>query len=360
MRQIKRRRCNDDQDDKEKIETGVVSNISDMLSTDTAHHIFGFFVDKSGKIDGQSIRYAMLTCKKWKEVLYSKSIWSIPTGIDGEKPYHTGTVASSLHIRDVFGTTSTSSSSSSSSSSEVLSRNSLMAFTKLETLSASASTRLLNGYVSNVDTFVARERATERVCILTVSKDESKTPDLIKEISMGHYIQKGQFLMPKFNEDSDVDLSDPCYPSGIVTMNGRLIRWYQPRTNLRELIINGEQMIPSQLNDESQQSRSTNDNHALLTGGTTSQRQERLQHLLELEDSFGRINPERAHIRTNYWCALVDWILEIVECFDLEDVVAFDAMSLFDRFVASSSVSYLMFYIFILFGGWNPNCSSCL
>lgn len=46
-------------------------------------------------------------------------------------------------------------------------------------------------------------------------------------------------------------------------------------------------------------------------------------------------NPNRNHLRMDAWATLVDYIVEIVEVFDLDIAAAFQALEYFDRFFSS-------------------------
>jgi serine/threonine protein kinase len=56
-----------------------------------------------------------------------------------------------------------------------------------------------------------------------------------------------------------------------------------------------------------------------------------------------QLSPTRRHVRMDAWATLVDYIVEIVEVFDLTSTAAFRAMHYFDRFFSSyhASVSLL-------------------
>lgn len=50
----------------------------------------------------------------------------------------------------------------------------------------------------------------------------------------------------------------------------------------------------------------------------------------------------RKHIRQDQWATLVDWLLEIVDVFKLNNRAAFVAMNYFDRFIASNETKYTL------------------
>lgn len=56
-----------------------------------------------------------------------------------------------------------------------------------------------------------------------------------------------------------------------------------------------------------------------------------------------QLSPNRRHVRMDAWATLVDYIIEIVEVFDLTSTAAFRAIHYFDRFFSSyhTSVSLL-------------------
>ena len=66
-----------------------------------------------------------------------------------------------------------------------------------------------------------------------------------------------------------------------------------------------------------------------------------IQELLEFEtegccSSRGILEPRRRRIDVEAHATLVDWIVEIVECFQLEDRVIFQSLSFLDRFLNKS------------------------
>jgi hypothetical protein len=64
-----------------EVESSTGNDEIDLLSKDLLHHMMDFFVSESGLVDGSSLRSCALVCKRWKEVAYSPSIWSIPASL---------------------------------------------------------------------------------------------------------------------------------------------------------------------------------------------------------------------------------------------------------------------------------------
>jgi hypothetical protein len=66
-----------------------------------------------------------------------------------------------------------------------------------------------------------------------------------------------------------------------------------------------------------------------------------LRHNLALEASAPPLDPDRPHMQPEHWAKLYDWIVEIGEVFGGGDRCPFRAMQFLDRFVSSSTVSWI-------------------
>jgi hypothetical protein len=65
-----------------------------------------------------------------------------------------------------------------------------------------------------------------------------------------------------------------------------------------------------------------------------------ITHLLKLQamSSTSRNLVQQQHVMEECWPFIVDWIAEIVECFDLDDMVIFETLKYFDRILYTSEV----------------------
>jgi hypothetical protein len=65
-----------------------------------------------------------------------------------------------------------------------------------------------------------------------------------------------------------------------------------------------------------------------------------VRSLLEFEEGCYESPLEPLRLEIEAWATLVDWIVEIVECFQLEDRVIFESLSFLGRFLAAASVRF--------------------
>jgi hypothetical protein len=301
------------------------------LSNDILHHILGFLVSNSGLVDGRSIRAATLVCKQWKNVATSRSLWAIPAGI-ANIPIDQVVVEqinSSLQIRE---TASVDTFLLESERRHELSKESLIGFRKMSQLDSTAT----------ATDFRAMERATGTQCILSVAKNEGKTSELIKEIFEAHFVQADDFLKQPNNRADEAARQTSihrCFLRGVCVLNGRVVRWYE------DLVAKDqhahEQNTPRILTPLLKQFRRVANEpqpHISKPKSNLLELRRPVDQLLHLEHTLGTVDRSRPHVRMECWAIIVDWIIEIVECFDLEDATAFQTMALFDRFLASSSV----------------------
>jgi hypothetical protein len=301
-----------------------------LTNNDLLHHIVAFFVaEESGLVDGQSLRSGSLVNKRWNEVINSRSLWGAhsPTS-------RIPSIASSnevINSRSLWGAHSPTSRIPSIASSlairettdEISSVESLIGFLKLEQVTRS----------STEHSFRVLERATGQRCVLSIPKDEQKTPEMLKELLLAHHIQREAFLKPLDADDGSN--KHHRFPRGVYVRNRRLVRWYDD------------------IGDDASSSKSLSQPPLLLSPfreksrldgiGQSPVRVEKaeLDHLLDLERSAGPLDLTRTHVRMDCWATLVDWIVEIVECFDLDDRTAYRAMAFLDRFVSTSKVSFM-------------------
>ena len=285
---------------------------ADVLSNDLLLHILEFFVSDTGLVDGESLRSAALVCWRWKHVAYSRSIWAIPARLRGSGMSIHDSVASSLAIREA----------DSRSKTQV---KSLTGFVKLE------HTFSMDSSVSN--SYRVLVRATGRTCILSLAKDQRKTPEMLKELFQAHQILKGGFMQPKDSNDSRLLCKLNCFPRGVDVWNGRLVRWYDEtqseiQGSVQPILLTPLRGVP----EANPSSLFSCIRPSDIPSGQS------IGDMLALERSAGLMDSARTHIRVDCWATLVDWVVEIVECFDLDDHTAYRAMSFFDRFVSTSEV----------------------
>jgi hypothetical protein len=145
--------------------------------------------------------------------------------------------------------------------------------------------------------------------MLSISKGKSRTPEMIKELFEAHYVQKDDFLRPCSEEELRIRrLNGQRYPLGLLVLHGTVVQWYENDTDDLPQSPLHPRRLPF-VDD--------------------------ISHLLSLEDTLGPVSPARRHVRIDCWASIVDWIVEVVECFDLEDRTLFQAMGFLDRFVAN-------------------------
>ena len=179
---------------------------NNTLSTDILHQVLTFFAcPEKHVIDGESLRGASLVCKQWRRVVNSKSLWEIVTSV----------------------TPPATPASSSSSSSVQMSLNIREIYTKdrilCETLMGFVN---LGSFGDSEFGFLVEERSTGSRWVLSISRNGSKTPLLIRDLFIHHSRLKHKFLHPDYtNTGADGELE--TFPNGLSMYKGRVIRWYR-------------------------------------------------------------------------------------------------------------------------------------
>ena len=300
----------------EQNELGTKKSCSDnevFLSTDIIHHVLEFFVSKSSPIDGQSLRSASLVCRHWKDAVYSSSLWSaiIGTSLEPNKD----SISRSLQLRetmDLDGAT----------------RESFIGFIKVG--------RAFRDRICDSTSFRVQERATGKRCILSVANDNTKNPEVLREMFKAHYVLGDNFLQTCKDRESNQDWHHRL-PIGICTWNGRVLRWYEDFEELTPKLTSQSSILTSTENKRNlERNILPRSSSAMIEQLVMDQS---IAYLLSLEKNSGPLDSSRLHVRRDCWATIVDWILEIVECFNLDDKTAFLAMALFDRFISVNNVS---------------------
>jgi len=288
-----------------------------LLSADILHQVFKFFVSSDQTVDGESLRVASLVCKQWKRVADSRLLWSIPVGIEGRHGNCNGdnddgddnsrfcTVQQSLRILETTG---------ACSSDENPLRSSLIGFANLK--------RFVGENYPDLH-FLVRERATGSTFLLSISRDGKLSPSLVRDLYVHHFESKEEFLRMDRNRTPERFFPSQQFPLGIAIWKGRVLRWYRCRTEMdaRSTI---EQISEKQKNLL----------HRMNPATESERRKSFVRHLVDLEQtSLGDRDSQSYHHGGRQH--MIDWIVEIVECFNLEDRTIFQAMLLLDRFIAS-------------------------
>ena len=286
------------------------------LSNDLLQHVASFFVSDKGVVDGESLRSTALVSKRWKEVVYARSLWEIPAGLTNStgKQSASNAIGSSLAIREVDETGESSVES-------------CIGFLNLE--------RAIPSTGSVATSFRVLERATEHRCILSIAKDKRKTSEMLKELFHAHHVQQDAFLQP-FCESRLLSTRAHRFLRGVrVGLDGKLIRWYDdvddedhdvPNNTQLPVVSPREKVTASQVHFQSSRKLAN------------QQLDQSIAHLLALERTASSIDSSQNHIRRDCWATLVDWVVEIVECFGLDDHTAYRAMAYFHRFLSASEV----------------------
>ncbi|MGK3740158.1 MAG: hypothetical protein ACI90V_007006 [Bacillariaceae sp.] len=272
-----------------------------LLSADILHQVFKFFVSqKTNTVDGESIINLTQVCKQWKTVVDSKSLWAAPAAGGVHGIYANCCLYSvhrSLQMKEEINPISNGKSLHAS----------LMGFVKI---------KFYGGNYPELYFFV-RERATGHKLLLSINRDEQKRRSLIRELYVNHFELKDKFLLKE----------------GISIWKGRVVQYYPLRT---------ETEAKSMINKISAKRQHSSQNcEAFIQHGDSFNL---VSHLIDLEGVWG-MDYGRFYIQGRQH--VVDWMAEIAECFDLEDRIIFQAMLLFDRFIASNDlVSFI--YLFLL------------
>lgn len=268
------------------------------LSSDVLHTVLSFLVSENGCVDGEALGSASLVCKKWREVAGSRSLWSIPTGLQGrDGARRKDSIDISLSLWDL-----------SSYGERTAGVHSLMGFRKVRNLEASRG--------SDAARFVATEKATGKGCILSISNSNEKSDDLIKEVFRAHQLEQENFLRPNARSCAE------AVPRGVRILNDRVVRWYEHET-VRSSVVTPPKKNTCHHHCENEDQPS----HSTL-----------MPHMLKFQESLGHRNPSRKHLRSDAWAMIVDWVAEVAECFNLDDETIFRAMDLVDRVVSTTQV----------------------
>jgi hypothetical protein len=292
------------------------------LSTDLLHQVLIVFVSKTKIIDGESLRSASLVCKQWREAVNSKSLWAIPTCKDenvGDAGKTLNTQQLSFQIREANG--------DEPGGCPV---ESLMGFTKLKFLGKDLG-------------FIVRERTTQLEWLICVTRDGHKSPRLIRQLYADHFELNEKLFNMEDDSSSDA-LSNQPYPSGICVWKGRVIRWYRPAvlgelstgieiewTTIEESRFRHFCLPPRDPLQQRTKWAKMSDQAAVV-----------LSNQLALERCRAS-NTRKRSIPFEAWATIADWVVEVAECFNLEDRTIYQAMALLDRFLSSVTVSQFQY-----------------
>ena len=287
------------------------STDSFVLSNDLLNHILGFFIcPKKGIVDSDSLLACASTCHRWKNASYSQSLWKqllVPQN-DSRSPSH----KSSENYKDVIHKALSIKEQGKEFDKDSLSSDlNPIGFVRRRT-----HTETNDPCTTWYD---AVERAHGIPCLLAVSKTTSRHDESYNSRWMIQELYKGMketldFLRPMTETDSNKSSTPSSYyPRGIAVINNRIVRWYHGNFQERHSRLrNHRNVTTSSIGNQ-------------LSGGVSN--------LLRLEKSSETLSLDRPRLQMDHWATLVDWIIEIVECFDLKDETAFQAMSFMDRFL---------------------------
>ena len=242
----------------------------------------------------------------------SRSLWVTPVGTRDHCEIHDDEKAN-LHSTLVYRSLQIREQARDHSSSDKSPLPSLLGFTKLKYYG--------NKYQELY--FFVKERVSGSKLLLAISRDGQKTPSHMRDVYANHFELKGDFLLRDNNDKLETSFPSQRFPMGISIWKGRLIRWYrsETETECREII----DQIQSKIKSTSHQDLAiTNyeNNFSFLC------------HLIDLENDSVQNKRDR-NVYAEGRQHMVDWMVEIVECFGLEDRTIFQAMLLFDRFTTS-------------------------
>ena len=88
--------------------------------------------------------------------------------------------------------------------------------------------------------------------------------------------------------------------------------------------------------------------------------QQSVSRLFDLQRSFGTQDTSRRHLETASWATIVDWMIEVVDVFELDDKTAHIAMGLVDRVIATSELDIKKENYQLLSGGLSLDCYKML
>ena len=283
-----------------------------LLSSDILHQVFKFFVSSDQIVDGESLRVCSLVCKQWRNIVDSRSLWVTPVGTKDHCEIHDDEKAN-LHSTLVYRSIQIREQARDHSSIGKSPLPSLLGFTKLK-------------YYGNKHQelyFFVKERVSGSKLLLAISRDGQKTPSHLRDVYVNHFELKGDFLLRDNNDKLETLFPSQRFPLGISIWKGRLIRWYrsETETECREII-------------DQIQSKIKSTSHQDLAITNYENNFSFLRHLIDLENDLVQNKRDR-NVYAEGRQHMVDWMVEIVECFGLEDRTIFQAMLLFDRFTTS-------------------------
>jgi hypothetical protein len=179
---------------------------------------------------------------------------------------------------------------------------------------------------------LVRERATQLEWLICIASDGHKSPRLIRQLYADHFELNDKFL--NWDISPAASLPSQPYPSGICIWKGRVVCWYRPSvfgdycqgigsdlSTLREARFRHFCLPPRDPLLQCPEGAKTSDRSAAI-----------LRQQLDLEKQ-GMSSPRKRTIPFNVWATIADWVVEVAECFNLEDITIFQAMALLDRFL---------------------------
>ena len=168
--------------------------------------------------------------------------------------------------------------------------------------------------------FFVKERATGSKFLLSLSINEKKNRSMLRDLYANHFELKEEFLLRDSNHTYKFYPSQRS-PLGITVWKGRVVRWYRTESETE-----ANQTIEQISSLEIQLYTDIRDRDQLFVF---------VRHLMDLEKtSLGDPKNDITHYAQGRQ-HMVDWMVEIVECFGLGDLTIFQAMRLFDRFLMS-------------------------
>lgn len=313
----KKRRLN--KMDKFQEDTANASHIV-LHSNDILFQIFEFFVGDNGDsgVDGTALKNAMLVCRQWNQMANSKALWNI----------------SIQRFPETLDSTHRALLMCSNCENPTLSLNQpeegedqqlpLIGFQKI------SDEVSRHGDQSSI--FRVKNRATGKRSLLSVSRPNNRTREVLNQVFEAHFFQRSDFHNGK--EDSSAFMSKQ-FPQGVAIISGRVTRWYQESTNCT---IFPNPVFVSHLKSfrNGWEEVHSEDMDTLDSMERRFQLCYSFDHLKQLErDHMGNTRDFAGDPVTDsvYWAMIVDWVIEITQCFDLEDRIVFHTMALFRHFM---------------------------
>ncbi len=273
-----------------------------LLSSDILHQVFKFFVSESQIVDGESLRVASLVCKQWRGIVDSKSLWAASARAMECNDNNSNSVHRSLQLKEGDG-------------NEATLHASLIGFTNLKCYG--------NNFPESEMYYHVRERATGSKYLLSISGDNQKNPSLIRDLYANHFELKEDFLLRDSN-DKQLMYSSQCCPLGITIWLGRVLRWYRSESE----------------NEACETIAQISSNREIKLFDQDFSERKKLfcyvRHLIDLENTYSRRSNEDLGYYAQGRQHMVDWMVEVVEVFELGDRTLFQAMLIFDRFLFSN------------------------